>query len=173
MYVGGGSGVRWVGWSTNLQSSFGVSAAFKLQLAEWLRAHCAPPEARPEPSGLPDDARYLARGTRVAGKRALVAVFEAWLSQSQAPTIGDVGSFGGRPWLLIDISGHEVALNADTKRAAVEAFVRAAKAEPDRQWCVVTNRRGRVNKVLPHPDRSPLPGWYAYLSRPLAAEGAI
>lgn len=36
LYLGSGSGVRWAGWSANLQSSFGVSNGFKQQLSEWL-----------------------------------------------------------------------------------------------------------------------------------------
>ena len=38
---------------------------------------------------------------------------------------------------------------------------------------VVANRRGRINRVLPGPDPEPLPGWYAYLTRPLLVEGMI
>lgn len=110
---------------------------------------------------------HLPRGLRVTGKRELVAVLRNWLRESRAVTVGDVGSFGGRPRLLIDVGGHEIALNADTKRAAVESFVRDSWPDPDRPWRVIANRRGQVNKVLPGPDPEPLPGWYAYLTRPL------
>lgn len=66
-----------------------------------------------------------------------------------------------------------MVLNADTKRAAVATFVRGATAGPERPWRVMTNRAGRINKVLPYPEPDPLPGWYAYLTDPLAAEGTI
>ena len=36
LYAGEGDGVRYVGWSTNLQSSFGVSNEFKSCLAAWV-----------------------------------------------------------------------------------------------------------------------------------------
>jgi hypothetical protein len=100
-------------------------------------------------------------------------VLRRWLAKSREPTLGDVGSFGGRAWLLIDLGDQEVALNADTKRGAVEAFLRNSGADPDRPWRVVANRRGRFNKVLPGPDMETLPGWYAYLKHPLSGESAI
>ena len=33
LLTGTGSGVAWIGWTANLQSSFGVSAAFRAELA--------------------------------------------------------------------------------------------------------------------------------------------
>jgi hypothetical protein len=66
-----------------------------------------------------------------------------------------------------------VALNADTKRAAVAAFLRDSATNPQRPWRVIANARGRVNMVLPNPDAAPLPGWYAYLTRPLSRPGRI
>ena len=36
LYTGERDGVRYVGWSTNLQSSFGVSNEFKSRLAVWV-----------------------------------------------------------------------------------------------------------------------------------------
>ena len=36
LFVGDGGGRLWMGWSTNLQSSFGVSREFKARLADWL-----------------------------------------------------------------------------------------------------------------------------------------
>lgn len=172
LYAGDGGGVRWIGWSTNLQSSFGVSNAFKEQLDERIAELCQQTSDAGD-ADVPVAAGYLPLGTRVSGKRKLVELLTAWLRRSQMPTIGDVGSFGGRPWLHIDVGPHEIALNADTKRAAVEEFVRASEADPNQPWRVVANRRGRVNKVLPHSDPRTLPGWYAYLSRPLAEEESI
>jgi hypothetical protein len=37
-----------------------------------------------------------------------------------------------KPWLRIQAGASEVVLNADTKRAAAEAFVRASATDPDR-----------------------------------------
>jgi len=36
LYEGRDQHVRWIGWSTNLQSSFGVSSSFKQELADWV-----------------------------------------------------------------------------------------------------------------------------------------
>jgi hypothetical protein len=178
VYTGDGGGVRWVGWSTNLQSSRGVSTAFTQQLAERIaelsEQRPTQHEATRPPGQDPDRTiGYLSRGTRVCGKRELAAVLKAWLRRSQASTIGDVGTFGGRAWLHIEINGQHIMLNADTKRAAVETFVRLSDTNPDQPWRVVANGRGRVNKVLPYPHADPLPGWYAYLSQPLTNEDTI
>ena len=42
LYVGEGEGVRFLGWSTNLQSSRGVSKDFTASLAKWIRAAIGP-----------------------------------------------------------------------------------------------------------------------------------
>jgi hypothetical protein len=178
LYVGTEGGIRWVGWSTNLQSNFGVSTAFKQQLGAWLASVCASqPASLSTPSPMTpatsDVAGHLPEGLRLSGKRELRDTLQRWLSESSAETIGDVGGFGGRAWLTADINGFEVVLNADTKRAAVEWFVDASASEPDRLWRVVANRRGRINKVLPDPTGSPLPGWYSYLRQPADEEQAI
>ena len=178
LYVGTEGGIRWVGWSTNLQSSFGVSAEFKQHLGEWLASVCASQPApssslRPVTPAMSDGGGHLPQGLRLSGKRELRDTLRRWLSESSAETIGDVGNFGGRAWLAADINGCEVVLNADTKRAAVEWFVDASASEPDRPWRVVANRRGRINKVLPDPKGAPLPGWYSYLTQPADEEQAI
>ena len=178
LYSASSAGVRWLGWSTNLQSSWGVSKAFKDQLGAWIASTIeAPPVRRgvrrsASASDL-DHGGHIPRGLHVAGKAALGEVLQRWLDRSAAPTLGDVGTFGGRAWLLIDLGAHRVALNADTKRAAVETFLRDGATNPQRPWRVVANARGRINKVLPNPDAAPLPGWYAYLTRPLGAPGLI
>jgi hypothetical protein len=178
LYAGTGGGIRWMGWSTNLQSSWGVSKAFKQELSAWLAETCQPPTqprvpAVSVPTPQLDADGHLPRGLRVAGKAELVNTLCRWLTESRAPTLGDVGGFAGRPWLLIDLGGQEVALNADTKRIAIETFVRDSSPDPERPWRVVANRRSRLNKVLPGPGSEPLPGWYAYLNRPLLSEGVI
>lgn len=137
---------------------------------------CMPPTATPSEDAMRLDLTvdgHLPQGLRVPGKAALIEVLQAWLGDSHAATIGDIGSFGGKPWIWIDLDGWTVALNADTKRAAVEAVVRDHRYDPNRPWRVVANRRGRINKVTPSPDGQPLPGWYAYLPAPLDGEATI
>ena len=170
----GGGRARWLGWSANLQSGRGVSASLKHDLADWLGQQArgeghlrARPAGPAEPIGLLEaDSGYLPRGLRVTGKAELVAVLASWLERSGAATIGDVGSFGRTAWVRVDLGGTEVVLNADTKRAAVESFVRASAAQPDRPWLVVASQRGHATKVLPSSTTGPAPGWYAYLTRP-------
>jgi hypothetical protein len=171
LYMGTGGGVRWFGWSTNLQSSWGVSAAFKQRLGAWLADVSSTSEDDMEAELTVDG--HLPRGLRLAGKAELMDVLQSWLSDSHAETIGDIGSFGGKPWIWVDADGWTVAINADTKRSAVEAVVRDHRYGSTRPWQVVANRRGRINKVVPSPDGEPLPGWYAYLHTPLDAEETI
>lgn len=178
LFTGAGVGVRWIGWSTNLQSNWGVSHAFTSDLVHWI-ADVVTPDAGNgiDWDGTPgadlDEQGHLAQGRLVSGKRQLTELLQEWLRHSSAPTVGDVGAFGGRPWLRIEVGGHRVVLNADTKRAAVEAFVRGSAPDPEQPWRVVANARGRVNKVLPNPGADPVPGWYAYLTQPLPAPGSM
>jgi hypothetical protein len=179
LFAGTGGGVQWVGWSANLQSSWGVSGEFREQLGTWLTGVCIAPREGPfvtaaRPSGPePDVEGHLPAGLLIKGKAELVTVLRRWLSRSGASTLGEVGRFGGRPWLLVDVGNQGVVINADTKRSAVETFVRESQRRPGRPWRVVANRNGRINKVIPRPLPDPLPGWYAYIGRPLEAEGTI
>ena len=177
LFAGSGGGVRWIGWSTNLQSSWGVTTLFKAELArrvaELTAGHGADVVARPPTVIEIDEAGHLSKGLRLTGKRQLIDVLHEWLRRSSAETIGEVAEYGGRAWLHVEVAGHEVVLNADTKRAAVETFVRDSTPDPFRAWRVAANTRGRVNKVLPDPAGQLLPGWYAYLVRPLTAPGSL
>jgi hypothetical protein len=177
LFAGSGEGVRWIGWSTNLQSSWGVTTAFKDELAhrvaDLVPGDRADAYVRPVTQIEIDERGHLPEGLHLIGKRELTDVLREWLLQSQALTIGDVDKYGGRAWLHIEVARHEVVLNADTKRSAVETAVRDSAPDPQRPWRVVANTRGRINKVLPGPAGQPLPGWYAYLVRPLSASGQL
>lgn len=166
LYAGSGANGAglWLAWSANLQSSRGVSSELKRDLADWISL--AHREATTPAPPLASASDYLPRGLHVHGKRELAAVLEAWLDRSSAATIGDVVAFGGTPWLRILVGEVEVVLNADTKRSAAEAFVRASATDPDLPWLVVASQRGRATKVMPGPHAIPAPGWYAYLTRP-------
>ncbi len=71
------------------------------------------------------------------------------------------------------MGGHEVALNADTTRQAVQAYVLRNSSNPGQPWRVIRNQRGRINNVLPGVNAEPLSGWFAYLREPLPDEGYI
>ncbi len=186
LYAGSGEGVRFVGWSTNLQSSRGVSNAFKAELAAWLAEHASglettrrippPPEEIPVADAeLPLDAKgYVMKGTTVRGKRALAALLKRWLGVSTTTTIGDVGTFGGSPCVRIQLGDVQAVLNADTKRAAIEQYLDTAQREgSDHPWPVIANRRGRVNKVVFREDEQETPGWFCYLTEPFTRPGKV
>lgn len=158
LYCGQAEGVLFVGWSVNIQSTPGANDnAFLASLGDWIVSVAAPAS---EEQPVADDV-ILPVGAHVGGIDELVTLLERWLAGTDRPTIGDVGRFGGRPWVHATLGGHEVVLNADTKRAAVAQFVaqvRAGTAAPR----VVANVRGQVNKVVFQPDGEPTPGWYCY-----------
>lgn len=176
LMAGEGSGVRFLGWSTNLQSSFGVSLAFRERLAAWLAEMVREREAdgTEGADAWLDDEGHLRRGTTVTGKAALHALLERWLAASTAPTIGDVGTFGGSPCVIVALDVGIAVLNADTKRSAVAAYVaEAARRGADLSWFAIPNRRGRVNKLTFHTEGADQPGWYCYLREPLAGAGEV
>jgi hypothetical protein len=49
------------------------------------------------------DNRYVARGTTVENKRELLEVLRDWLNVSDAPTIGTVANYGGKPWIAMHL----------------------------------------------------------------------
>ncbi|BAN04408.1 hypothetical protein [Ilumatobacter coccineus] len=101
----------------------------------------------------------------LGSKNELAALLSDWMAGPAAPTIGDIEGFGRRPLLRIDLGGgHTAVLNADTKREAVVEYLRAvAERGADHDWQVVSNARGRFNKVVFTTDGTATPGWYCYL----------
>jgi hypothetical protein len=183
--TGEGQGVRFVGWSTNLQSSRGVTLEFKSRLARWLAAAQmqegnmaenpdAPTrghQAANEPSEVFEANGYVVHDTSAAGKAELFRLLKEWLQRSGMATIGNIGTYGRRRCIIIALDGGLTAeLNSDTKRVAVQEFVRNVDADgPDVPWSVVWNRRGRLNKLAFRADGAETPGWYCYLQEPLSA----
>ncbi len=165
---GTAAGVRFLGWSVNIQSNPGANAAsFLTELGAWIRKQNERAAGAEGPDIQPDGA--LPRGLHLSGLAELRSRLSAWLQGTDDDTIGDVGSFGGTPWMHVDLGGQHIVLNADTKRTAVAAFLQVA--EPVLQ--VVANRRGVVNKVVFRPDGTPTPGWYAYTAQPLHTPTAL
>jgi hypothetical protein len=116
---------------------------------------------------------HLPPGIVVRGKHELVQTLGLWLARSQTTTIGNVATFGGRPHLRLHLrlgpSEVEAVLNADTTRAAVTTYLQIAQREgEDATWQVTANRRGVINKIIPTTTTGNLPGWYCYLTTPLA-----
>lgn len=184
LYTGIADGVRYFGWSANVQGSFGVTAQFRSGLAAWIVANNM---SLPSPGSHPlkvsamrhsgaarERDGFVPKGITVRGKQELVLLLADWLDRSPAPTIGDVDSYGGRAWVWIALGGRRAHLNADTTRAAVRAYLDYVRSHgADAGWYVVANRRGRINKVLFGPPDSDASGWYCYLSTDGASPGTL
>ena len=107
----------------------------------------------------------MPRGSTVQGKEELATLLRGWLNRSAQQTIGDVGTYGGRAWIWIELGARRAHLNADTTRAAVRAYIDHVRIHgADADWHVVANRRGKVNKVLYGPPGADAPAWYCYLT---------
>jgi hypothetical protein len=172
LYSGLGEGVRFLGWSTNLQSSRGVTREFKNCLARWLAEAANRSEERVGNGDRSisafekafDANGYVVKDTTVANKVELLQLLQAWLNTSDAPKIS--GAKPGRtPWIRMPLDhGRKVEINSDTKRSAVEEYVKNARAHgADLPWSVVPNRDGPYNKLVFRADREKTPGWYCYL----------
>ncbi len=109
---------------------------------------------------------FVPDGTVVSGVLELQRVLAHWAEESEQPTVGDVGTFGGSPVITVRMGADEFVLNRDTKRAAVQAFLSAvalAGGADNLHWHVTTNARGAVNRVSYRSDDAATPGWYAYV----------
>lgn len=166
--VGSGRGVTFVGWTLNVQSSFGVRSADRQGLAEWLAS--VAPQTRPQAS----TTEGALDRTTVTSKNEFAALLRHWYTGSDAETIGTIGSYGGSAHLILTVDDHVIALNADTKRSAVAKYLAHVDAlGADAAWRVLLNSKGVANKVDFAPSGPPTPGWYCYLKMPLAGEGSV
>jgi hypothetical protein len=176
LFSGRGDSVQVLGWSTNLQSSRGVTREFRNLLASWLRGAAEFDEADREgrhrmasTQGSIDAAGYVIQGTTLESKDELFRLLRSWLQVSDMPTIGDFGDYGRRPWIFITFGrGRSGVLNADTKRAAIEKYVKDAQTRgANVPWLVIPNSRTHQwNKLVFEKDHKPTPGWYCYLQPP-------
>jgi hypothetical protein len=119
-----------------------------------------PPQVGFDPRG------YVAQGSVVDGKAALYALLKQWLERTDAPTIGPIGTYGRKAWITITLDRGQVAvLNADTKRAAVQAYVNdVERRRPEMPWRILQPRGShRWNKLVFGADGHRTPGWYCYL----------
>lgn len=172
LYWGDGEGVRFVGWSTNLQSSRGVSRDFRDRLARWLagttelsEAHVGESQLTARPGHALDARGYVVRGTVLANKAQLLLLLKTWLETSDALTIGKAKR-GQTPWVYVALDRQRRAvMNSDTTRAAIGEYVTEAQARgADLPWLVRPNKlNGHWNKLVFRADRKPTPGWYCYL----------
>lgn len=178
LYAGEKAGVRWVGWSTTFRAAGGSALSSRRTSASG-----SPRGVTRQPSPRRMSApRCRRRSTSPVTCRA----GSGWRANGSSSRCCEAGCPGPRRRRLgtselsegargssCQLGNHEAVLNADCKRAALQQFVTESESQLARPWRVVANRRGRINKVLPGPDASPLPGWYAYLTRPLDEELTI
>ncbi|MGW9416972.1 hypothetical protein ACWGRS_04835 [Cellulosimicrobium funkei] len=139
-----------------------------------------PPPTGPWPGGtppvvsgpVPAPPRPAPRGTKgdpfddyhlLQHLRAVVA--------SGVPTLGDVGTYGGRAVIWATVRGVPVHLNADTSRAALQQLVDAADEGP-LPWTVIANRAGHLNKVTFRSGER-VPGFYCYTIAVQAVAGPL
>ena len=180
LFRGTGGGVSFIGWSSNLQTQAGAnSQEFRHRLAKEVRllaAHMLTTDAGPAmevdvktPHDLQlDQDGHLPCGVKASGKHEFADTMLRWYENSTAETIGDVGNFGGRPCILIDLADQQAVLNVDTKRSAVAAYLAHVRKDGvDAPWQVIANARGAVNKIIFSDDPADAAGWYLYLRHPL------
>ena len=102
----------------------------------------------------------------VQGLAEFERVLSHWVNASDESTVGAGGSRRGSPVILVRLGTDTFALNRDTKRPAVRAFLAAAARAGGAvklSWHVTLNEDGTVNRVSYRPDDQRTPGWYAYL----------
>lgn len=168
-------GVLFLGWNRPLAGA--LSTEGRTRLTEWVTAalgeHAARPGAQREAAasgtGELEDG-FVPVGTKLDGVGELEALLSRWIEESEAPTVGDAGRFGGSPVLTVNMIEDEFVLNKDTKRAAIRTFLEAstqAGGAERLRWHVTANTRGKLNRVSYRPDDEPTPGWYAYVRQPL------
>jgi hypothetical protein len=180
LYSGELEMVRFIGWSTNLQSSRGVPRDFPSRLTKWLSQKLnaggskivvdASHELRFDPQG------YVPQGSAVEGKAALYALLTQWLETADAPTIGPIGTYGRKAWIAITLDrGQAAVLNADTTRAAVQAYVDyTGRRGADAPWRILPSRGSRRwNKLGFRADGQRTPGWYCYLQTDADGPGQV
>lgn len=173
-------GVLFLGWNKPLAGAIASEGRQRLSgwLTQALRDHASAPlieqQALPVQEGVTGVAvelvdGFLPIGTIVAGVSDLEHMLARWLAGSHAPTVGDVGAFGGSPVIVVRMAADEFVLNRDTKRAAVQAFLAEAArvgGAGNLRWRVTANNRGTINRVTYRADEQPTPGWYVYLRKP-------
>lgn len=175
VYRANADGVDVLGWNRPLAGALSADGRLKLnsRLADALQASRTGVDvlksetpARQEAMVVEPENGYVTVGTVVQSASELERVLAHWLAESNRPTVGDIGRFGGSPVITMRLGADEFVLNRDTKRAAVHTFLAAAGEAGGAEnlpWRVTTNARGAVNRVTYRSDDAPTPGWYAYV----------
>jgi hypothetical protein len=78
-------------------------------------------------------------------------------------TIGDTSGRCQTAWIHVQSDGNLYYLNADSTKAAVDQYVGLLAIDPELPWTIVTNQRGRRNKVAFGRSGTVIPGFYFYV----------
>lgn len=154
------AGCLFLAWSVNVPNQHGGTAAVPAlgrRVAEF-----GAPALQAEKVGDASGTPLTRRGHHCATRDELVHLLQQWLSASNQSVLGDIGAFGGSPWVTVTTSAGVMRINADTKRGAIQRVVDEYRVSGGAPWIVVANRRGRYNRVE-RGSGSSTAGWYAYL----------
>ena len=180
LYVSARGSAVLLGWSCNLQSQPGA-ARHTDDLAAFVATYARGARASETAEGAIGDGEeagtrnmneaVLPKGTRISSVSELVERLEAWLAETDGDRLGTVGRYGGTEWLRVETPLGPFAVNADTRRDAIEHVVRTAQRGGGLRMHVVANRRGQLNKVVFEDCEQG--GWYAYLKEPMQPKAIV
>jgi hypothetical protein len=116
----------------------------------------------------------IERGHVCEDRADFVELLRWWLETTDEQTVGDVGTFGGKPWVLVATGSVRCHLNADTKRAGVRRFLELHQQHgPQVEWQVIANARSTVNRVAIGPDAEKVKGFYLYTDEELPSPATL
>ncbi|MGY1777769.1 hypothetical protein ACI8AV_18080 [Geodermatophilus sp. SYSU D00804] len=116
----------------------------------------------------------IERGHVCEDRADFVELLRWWLETTEEETVGDVETFGGKPWVLVETGVLRCHLNADTTRAGVRRFLDLHRPhEPQPTWQVIANARGTVNRVAIGPGAEKIKGLYLYTAEELPAPATL
>ncbi len=92
------------------------------------------------------------------------ARLSAWLAAAGGgDTVGDTSERGQTAWVYVRDGGSIYYLNADSTHDAVRDYAGLLAVEPNLEWHVVENAKGRLNKVAFGERKLKLSGFYFYV----------
>jgi hypothetical protein len=116
----------------------------------------------------------IERGHVCEDRGDFVELLRWWLETTEEQTVGDVGTFGGKPWVHVRAGTVGCHLNADTRRAGVRRFLELVAAHgPGLEWHAIANSRGKVNRVALGPDKEKVQYFYLYADEDLTAPTSL
>jgi len=114
-------------------------------------------------------ATAVPRGHQCTDEADFTELLRWWFETTDEATVGDVGTFGGKPWVHVVVGDEPCHLNADTNRYGVRRYLDLVRAHPDGlPWSVIANTRGKVNRVALGPGREKVEYLYLYTDRDLS-----